>query len=283
MAARTSPTQRQRRLGAEIRKLRVAADISAEYAAGLLGVDRSKISGIESGNRAISPERVRTLACNCACPDTKYVEALVDMARPSPRGWWERYRGSLPSGHLDIAELEWHAVRMRLAHSVHVPGLLQTSDHATAVFRVGVPQLPEHEIALRVAHRLERQQVLDRENPPEYVAILHEAALRMQFGGRKVTRAQLEHLLKMSERDNVRVHVIPFEAGAFPGAGQNVIYADGPVPQLDTAQVDSTHGPDFLHQEAQLSKYRGQLDWMERLALPRTESRDCIRAVAQQL
>ncbi|MGH4033914.1 helix-turn-helix domain-containing protein [Actinomycetota bacterium Odt1-20B] len=280
MAARTSPTERQKRLGAEVRRMRTAAGMSAEYAAGLLGVDRGKISHIESGVRAISPERVRTLACNCGCEDADYVDALADMARPGRRGWWDRYRGSLPQGLLDIAELEQHSVRMRAAYSMHIPGLLQTSDHALAVFRVVIPQLPQHEIALRLAHRVERQQVLDDEDPTPFVAIVHEAALRMRFGGPDVAREQLDHLVKRSEEPNIEIRVIPFEAGAFPGAGQTVLYAEGPVSQLDTVQVDNSHGPDFLHAEGQLAKYRAHLDWMENIALAPEASRDFIAQIA---
>jgi transcriptional regulator with XRE-family HTH domain len=283
MAARTSPTERQRRLGAEVRKMRTSAGISAEYAAGLLGVDRGKISNIESGIRAISPERLRTLACNCDCQDERYVDALVEMAESSQRGWWDKYRGALPQGLLSIAELEAHAVRMRAAYSMHIPGLLQTSDHAFAIFRVVIPQLPEHEVALRLAHRVERQHVLDGDNPPDFVAIVHEAALRMRFGGREVARAQLDHLLKKSEQPNVTLLVIPFEAGAFPGAGQTVLYAEGPVPQLDTVQIDNSHGPDFLHADTQLAKYRAHLDWMEGIALSPKASRDYIRDIANSL
>ncbi|MDQ0385634.1 hypothetical protein J2S54_002454 [Streptomyces sp. DSM 42143] len=257
--------------------------MSAEFAAGLLGVDRGTISHVESGVRAISPERVRTLACNCDCQDADYVEALVSMAAAGRRGWWERYRGSLPQGMLDIAELEAYSVRMRAAYSMHIPGLLQTSDHAMAVFRVVVPQLPEHEVALRLAHRVERQQVLEGADATPLVAIVHEAALRMQFGGRKVAKAQLHHVLEKSEQDNVTVLVIPFAAGAFPGAGQTVLYAEGPVPQLDTVQIDSSHGPDFLHAETQLAKYRAHLDWMERIALSSVASRDFIREIASDL
>jgi len=282
MAQRATPTERQRRLGAELRKLRTGAGMSAESAAGLLGIDRSRLSNMEAGLRPISPERLRTLACNCHCRDEKYVDALVAMAQPS-RGWWEKYRGTLPVGLLDIAEFEWHAVHMRTAHTVHIPGLLQTSDHARTIFRVGVPPMPEHEIALRVAHRMERQQVLDGDAPCGYTGVIHEAALRMQFGGRAIALAQLKHLLAMSERDNVTLRVIPFEAGEFPGAGQTVIYAEGVVPQLDAVQVDSTHGPEFLHLEAQLNRYRSQVDGMERVSLSPERSRDFIQVVARQL
>jgi hypothetical protein len=72
----------------------------------------------------------------------------------------------------------------------------------------------------------------------------------------------------------------PFPAGTFPGAGQAVNYLEGPVPQLDTAQVDSSHGPELLGGEAQLAKYRAHLDWMERIALPPEASRDFIRDIA---
>lgn len=283
MAARTSPTQRQKRLGAELRIMRTSADVSAEFAAELLGIDRGKISNIESGSRPISPDRLRTLASNCACNDNRYVDALVDMAQSRSRGWWEKYRDSLPQGILDIAELEAHALRMRAAYAMHMPGLLQTTDHALALFRVVIPQLPEREIALRLAHRVERQAVLDGDAPPPYTAIVHEAALRMQFGGRSVARAQLGHLLEKSEQPNVRLLVIPFTAGAFPGAGQTVLYADGAAPQLDTVQIDNSHGPVFISSETQLAKYRSHLDWMERIALPPHNSRDFIRAIAHQL
>jgi transcriptional regulator with XRE-family HTH domain len=270
-------------VGSELRRIRTSAGVSAEFAAGLLGVDRGKISNMESGARAISAERLRTLACNCDCTDLAYVEALVAMVQPSRKGWWERYRGSLPQGLLDIAELEANAVRMRVSNTVHIPGLLQTADHALSIFRVALPALPEYEIGLRLAHRAERQQVIYGERPPGYVAIVHEAALRMEFGGRKVAREQLEHLLEASSRDNVTLLVIPFEAGAFPGAGQTVLYADGPVRQLDTVQTDSAHGPTFVWADNQLAKYRAQLDRLEDMALPQEQSRDFVHEIACQL
>ncbi|QKW06157.1 helix-turn-helix transcriptional regulator [Streptomyces sp. NA04227] len=282
MSTRRTPTERQRRLGAELRKLRIAADTSTEFAAGLLGMDRTRIANMESGIRPISAERVRTLASNYICGDDAYAEALVEMAEPCV-GWWERYRGSLPQGMLDIAEMDAHAVRMRGVNTVHIPGLLQTSEHATAVFRFAVPKLPEHEVALRLAHRSERQQVITGAKAIPYVALIHEAALRMQFGGRDVAKAQLEFLLETSERDNVKVLALPFEQGGFPGAGQNAVYAEGAVPQLDTVQVDSLHGPAFLHAESQLAKYRGQFDWLEELALSQEDSRSFIHGIARQL
>ncbi|MEV8022872.1 helix-turn-helix transcriptional regulator [Streptomyces sp. NPDC086554] len=283
MPPRTAPTQRQKRLGAELRKIRLAAEVTTEYAAGLLGLDRNKVSNIESGVRTITPERLRTLACNYACRDEAYVDALAELAGDRTRGWWEVYRGQLPAALLDIAELEWHSKRLRAGLAVHVPGLLQSDAYARTLFRAALPPLSQSEVELRVALRLQRQQVLHRENPISYTGYVHEAALRIEFGGPKVMRAQLEHLNELSEQDNIDVRVITFKAGAFPGAGQSVIYAEGVVPQLDTVELDSAHGPEFAHGQAQLDKYRSHLDWMEGAALTPTESRDFIHSIARHL
>ncbi|MEU9440469.1 helix-turn-helix transcriptional regulator [Streptomyces sp. NPDC048304] len=283
MPPKQVPTQRQKRLGYELRRMRVAAGMSAEEAAKLLGVDRGKISYMESGVRNISEERLRTLAHHCGCTDEKHVNALIGMASADAQGWWEQYRGALPQGLLDIAELESRAVRMRAACTVHIPGLLQTTDYALAVFRAVLPQLPEHEVAMRAAHRNRRQEILSGDAAPAFTGIVHEAALRMQFGGPRVARKQLEYLLTQSEKDGVTVLVVPFTHGGFPGAGQTVLYAEGPTEQLDTVQIDNSHGPDFLYGDAELAKYRAHLDRMEELALPPGDSEDFIRVIADEL
>lgn len=283
MPPRSAPTERQRRLGAELRKLRVTAGMTTEHAAALLGVPRTNVPNMESGRSGISAERVRTLAGNYGCTDQALVEALAAMAAGREKGWWEAYRGQLRDGFLDIAEMEWHATRLRIAVTVHLPGLLQTEDHARAVFEAVIPRLSPDDIDVRVAHRIDRHQVLDRPSPPALDAILHEAALRMEFGGPAVTRRQLEHLLRTSERENVTLRVIPFKAGGFPGAGQSVVYADAVVPCLDTVELDSTHGPEFIDNEVQLAKYRAQLKAAQKLALAPPASRDFICALAHDL
>jgi hypothetical protein len=48
-------------------------------------------------------------------------------------------------------------------------------------------------------------------------------------------------------------------------------------------QIDNSHGPDFLHADTQLAKYRAHLDWMERIALSPKASRDYIRDIANSL
>ncbi|MFC8506526.1 helix-turn-helix domain-containing protein [Streptomyces sp. NPDC057411] len=283
MPPRSTPTARQQRLGHELRKLREQSGMSAQQAAALLGVDRTRIPHIESGRFGISPERVRTLAFNYGCPDTGLVDLLAAMAQERDRGWWEQHRGLLPPALIDIAELEFHASGLHTAVTTHIPGLLQTEEHARAVFDTADPPLPGPDLEARVALRLRRQEVLDRDRPTSYEAVIHEAALRMQFGGPKVARAQLEYILERSERETISVRVIPFTAGGFPGAGQSFTYVSAPVPQLDTVQLDSSHGSLLLDTDMQLRRYRGLLERLRGLCLPLPASRDFIRTIAQDL
>ncbi|MEW1697471.1 helix-turn-helix transcriptional regulator [Streptomyces sp. NPDC091278] len=283
MPPRSSPTARQRRLGSELRRLREQSGMSAQQAAALLGVDRTRIPNIESGRFGISPERVRTLAFNYGCPDTGLVGLLAAMAHERDRGWWEEHRGILPPALLDIAELEHHAVELRTAVTTHIPGLLQTEEHARAVFDTAVPPLPEPDLEARLALRVRRRAVLAGDPPVRYEAVVHEAALRMRFGGPEVARRQLEHLLGQSERGNVSLRVIPFTAGGFPGAGQSFTYVTASVPQLDTVQLDSSHGSLLLDAPMQLRRYGSLLERLRALSLPVDASRAHVRTLALDL
>ncbi|MFE0453153.1 helix-turn-helix domain-containing protein [Streptomyces sp. NPDC058914] len=281
MPPNSTPTLRQRRLGAELRKLRERAGLTATGAAARLGVNQGRVSMIETGRSPVSPDRVRSLARAYDCGDAQLVDALASMARRQARGWWDDYREHLPVGLIDLAELEHQAAALRVALVIHIPALLQTTDHARALFKEAVPALRQYEIEHRVSHRIKRQGILHREDPPPYSAVIHECALHMGYGGSATVRAQLQHLLDMSELDHVTIRVIPFGKGSFPGTGQSIDYLVGPVPQLDTVQLDTHHGCDFLDAEAQLEKYRVVLDRMEANALKPAESRDLIHRIAQ--
>lgn len=284
MAPRSTPTGRQRRLATEVRRMRERAGTSIQEAAALLGSDRTMISNIEAGRTGLSEDRVRQIACHYGCDDPELVAALAGMAGGRrARHWWDEYRGKLPDGHLDVSEIEHFATRIRTAQTVHLPGLFQIEEHARAIFEFTVPRLPRLEVELRVAHRMSRQSLVTGENPTPYVGIIHEAALRLEFGGRAVARRQLAHLADASERAHTTLLVIPFRAGPFHGAGQSILYAEGPVAQLDTVQLDTSFGAHFIDAPTPLGNYRSLLDLMEGSALPPDESRDLIRSIAREL
>ncbi|WP_030741909.1 helix-turn-helix transcriptional regulator [Streptomyces sp. NRRL S-31] len=283
MAPKHQPTIRQRRLGAELRRLRESAGMSAPRAAELLGTDRTNISNIEAGRYGISEDRLRRLLSIYECDDEELIDALASMTGGRRNGWWEEYRGKIPPDFLDTSELEHYATSLRSVQTAHLPGIFQTEDHARALFDMFIPALPRLEVELRIAHRLARHARIADEPGIPYVGLIHESALRMQVGGRKVAKAQLTRLLEEGERDNVTLRVIPFSAGGFPMAGDSVMYAVGPSPHLDTVLVDSPLGAAFFHSSTQLANFRRRLDAIEQVALNPEQSSDAIVKIANDL
>ncbi len=281
MPPRDSPTARQVRLGAELRRLREAAGLVSRDVAAWLGTSQAQISNIESGKHGVSEERLRRLAEHYACDDGRLVDALAEMANSRDKGWWDEYRSVLAAKALDLAELEHHAAYVRTFQSVHIPGVLQIEEHVRAALAFVEPSQPESVREARVAFRLRRGRVLESGTP--YDVIIHEAALRMRVGGSKVARVQLEHLLKASDRESVALRVIPFAAEGFAGAGLAVQYVGGAASQLDTVQIDTPHGAEYIGAPAQLQRYRANLERVDSAALSQDASVNLIRRIAQEL
>ncbi|MFI6440543.1 helix-turn-helix domain-containing protein [Streptomyces sp. NPDC050759] len=277
MVQRREPTARQMRLGVELRRLREAAGLTTIEAAALLGVNRVQITHIESGITGVSEQRVRRLASHYACTDQEFIEALVSIATDRTRGWWEEYRGLLPTPFLDLSELEHHARFLHHVAVLYVPGLLQTEGYARAVFSSRLPELPHEELELRIQHRKARQKIAI-----PYQALVHEAALRIRVKDRATSRAQLARLLELSEAEHVTLRAIPFDLDDF-AASSTMTYAGGPLPKLDTVVRDAPHGSVLIDSEAQLNIYRTRFHMVEAVSLEPNESRDFIHRLAKEL
>lgn len=282
MPPRSSPTARQVRLGTELRKLRESSGTLARAAGHLLGGNQATISHIEAGRWGVSSERVRRLTEFYGTTDDQLVEELCRMADERGKGWWAAYRDVLPTSFLDIAELEHHATFLRSIRMLHVPGIFQTPEYAREMMAGGVCEFPAADVAARVEHRTRRRSIFERASPPRFDAYIHEAALRMQYCDKDVMRSQLELLQEVSRWPGVSIRVIPFDA-RITGSVHSVLYAGGPIPKLDTVQLDSAFGGGFLDAAAQLAKYRALFDAVEEVALGAAESDKFIYRIAQEL
>lgn len=283
MALRREPTARQMRLAVELRRLRDAAGLTAREAAALLGVSSAQISQIESGLTGVSEKRLRRLAAHYVCTDEVFIDALVAVATDRTRGWWEEYRGALPTPFLDLAELEHHATFLREVQFLYIPGPLQTEGYARAVYAYRIPELPQEELELRVRHRMQRKVILEGLDPTPYEAVIHESALRIMVGDRAASRSQLARILERSEADHVTVRVIPFALEGFAGATSAMTYAGGAVPKLDTVVRDAPHGAAFIDSEAQLGAFRTLFRKVETVSLDPEQSRDFIHRLTKEL
>ena len=214
----TSPTVLRILLGAQLRRLREAKRLSLEEAGNVIRASHSKVSRLETGRVGFKDRDIVDLLTFYGVTDEKWRQELRELAtRANSPGWWHDYADVLPSWFEEYVGLEEAASQIRAYEVQFVPGLLQTEDYARAVIMLGYSN--PKEINRRVKLRMARQAVLTRPNPPSLSVVLDEALLRRPIGGPAAMRAQLRHLIEMSQRPNVTLQLIPFQAGGHAAAG----------------------------------------------------------------
>jgi hypothetical protein len=117
----------------------------------------------------------------------------------------------------ELAKLEAQAAEIGVYESISINGLLQTPDHARALFESWQPAYSPEEVERLVAARLGRQSVFERSPAPALSFVQEEATLRRPVGGTMVWRQQLERLLEVGRLRNVTLQVMPTSSDAHPG------------------------------------------------------------------
>ncbi|MEV0182505.1 helix-turn-helix transcriptional regulator [Streptomyces sp. NPDC050625] len=187
--------------GYELRRAREAAGLTLAQLGSIVFCTGSLIGQIETAAKV--PQRDFSERLDAALGTGGLFSRLVGLV----------LRSQLPSWFQPYAEMEAKAAYISTFQAQLVDGLLQTEAYARAV--LGVRN--ESGLDTRVAARMERQRVLEREHPPAVWVVLSEAVLRQEVGSREVMREQLAHLLTLRERQWLNVQVLPFEAGAHAG------------------------------------------------------------------
>jgi len=214
------PTVQRLVLGGQLHRLRESRGISAEHAAEAIRGSHSKISRMEHGRVGFKERDVSDLLTLYGVIDSEERAALLNLAREANTpGWWHAYSDVLPTWLEPYVGLEAAASVLRTYEVQFVPGLLQTEDYARAVTLLGHDAASAREIERRVRLRMQRQAMLDREEPPSFWAVIDEAVLRRPAGGPATMRGQLKHLADMALHPNVTIQVIPFQVGGHSAAG----------------------------------------------------------------
>jgi transcriptional regulator with XRE-family HTH domain len=212
MASR-SPQVRRRRLGVELRQLRDEAGLTIEQLAARLEMSVSKVSRIETGQVGATPRDVRDMATVYGVQGQR-LDNLMQLARETrEKPWWGEYRDI----HQSFAAYEAEASSILMFEVTKFPGLLQTQDYARAIIHAVRTDLPPDKIERRVEFRMRRQALLDEPEPPALWAVIDEAVLHREVGGRETMIGQLKYLIERAALPHVTLQVLPFSAGEHPG------------------------------------------------------------------
>jgi transcriptional regulator with XRE-family HTH domain len=285
VAARNGPTALRIALGAQLRRLREDSHVTVSDAAEAIRATHSKISRLERGRSGAKQRDVADLLTLYGVTDAAQREELLVLARQaSAPGWWQPYNDVLPSWFELYLGLEKAASIIRLYEVQFVHGLLQTEDYARAVILIANAHAPAEEIERRVSVRMKRQQLLTQPDAPQVWAVLDEAALRRWPAGPAVMRAQLEHLLELTELPNVTLQVVPFDVGPHAAAGGPFTILRFPEPDLpDMIYLEQLNSAVYLDHPDDVIDYVTVMDQLCVRARTGPDSKDMISALLKQI
>ncbi|MEU0556336.1 helix-turn-helix transcriptional regulator [Dactylosporangium maewongense] len=272
-------------LGAHLRRLREAQGVTREDAGWEIRSSESKISRMELGRVGFKERDVADLLTLYGLDDDEERTRLLALARDANNpGWWHRFGDVLPNWFQSYLGLEAAAALIRTYEVQFVPGLLQTKEYARAVVLLGHGRAKADEIDRRVELRMARQQVLTRADAPKLWVVVDEAALRRPIGGTHVMRGQVDALLEANTLPNVRLQVIPFNAGGHAAAGGAFTILRFPDQDLpDVVYIEQLTSALYLDKRDDVDLYA---EAMERLcveARPPTETQKVLEEIRRDL
>jgi hypothetical protein len=272
-------------LGAHLRRLREAQGVTREDAGWEIRSSESKISRMELGRVGFKERDVADLLTLYGLDDDEERTRLLALARDANNpGWWHRFGDVLPNWFQSYLGLEAAAALIRTYEVQFVPGLLQTKEYARAVVLLGHGRAKSDEIDRRVELRMARQQVLTRPDAPKLWVVVDEAALRRPIGGLDIMRGQVDALLEANTLPNVRLQVIPFNAGGHAAAGGAFTILRFPDQDLpDVVYIEQLTSALYLDKRDDVDLYA---EAMERLcveARPPTETQKVLEEIRRDL
>lgn len=285
LATGHSPTVRRRQLVAELKRLRESAGLTQEDVAARLDWHHTKVFRIETGRTGPHPNDVRAMLDVYDVTDRVQREALVQLAKDArQRGWWYSYRDVLPGQYEFFIGLEQEAASIRNFELAVVPGLLQTEDYARALVRGGPLELEQEEAERRVEVRMTRQQVLAKQDRPQFWAILDEGAIRRIVGGPAVMRSQLQRLITLSEQAKTTIQIVPYTVGAHPGTvGSFIILGFAESGEIDVVHMETIGGNLSVDKPEEVQHYATAFDHLRAVALSPDDTRAMLLAASQAL
>jgi hypothetical protein len=277
----------RRILGRGLREAREAKSVLAKEAAADLDFSTQKLWRIESGQVPVTVSDVKSM-CLLYELEAKVTEAFVALSKETKsKGWWAPYGDALPRWFEPYVGMEQSARRIRTYEWALVPGLVQTREYMSYLFRVDRPDIGVDELEKRISVRLQRQALFTRAfpAPPAVELMIGEAAVRVEPTEPGVMRAQLWHLLKATELPQVSVRVLPIRTGPH-GASVAGAFSllDFPTdsrerPEPPTVYSENLTGALYLDKPAEIGEYEKAWKTLDAAALSDAESVDLMSSI----
>jgi hypothetical protein len=277
MAERRDPSALRWLIGAELAHFRGRAGSPSQAEVGrAVGVSGGLVAHWENGKYFPAPEQIAKVMAFYGAPHHESDRLATLAGQADQRSWLARWDDVIPDWAKTIVGLEGLADHEVIYAPMILPALVQTRDYAHGATASSARVRPDQEERL-VGLRMDRQQRLFSDDPLHLTAFIEESVLDRPIGGPDVMRAQLEHLITLSKRENVEILVLPSSLGRHDGL-------EGRFMVLHFAQAQSVgyveypDGAVYVQDQDQVAAYNRTADGLRAVALSPTKSIAAIKA-----
>jgi DNA-binding XRE family transcriptional regulator len=211
-----APLDSRRRLGGELRRLRLAAKLSGPELARRLEIGQATVSRMETGQVRPSVDTVRGWleATKAPAKVRRSVVALAEDAQVDVTGWRSGFRGGMAPQQRQLHQFHTSATAIRHFQPSMVPGYFQSAGYARGTllgFRL-TDEVPD--IEQTVEARLERRRILVERTDISYHLVVTELGLRtLPVGATTEDRAESwSTMLDAAKLAHVTIQIVPADA-----------------------------------------------------------------------
>ncbi|MEU5023826.1 helix-turn-helix domain-containing protein [Streptomyces milbemycinicus] len=268
-----------RRLGTELRRLREATGRTQTDVGEALGRTKTTILNWERGKTKLSKSDLVCLLVELRAP-VELRKGLEKLRQEAPRRapQWATY--GLPDWMRPLVSFEQDAVAIQTFEPVLIPGLLQTEEYAHAIHTAGRHKVAPEFIEKWVAARMQRQQRLRGPAPATLHAVIAEAALHLEMGGRAAFARQLECLLDAASSDNITLQILAAGETGYGGVASNfhVLHFAEVDAYPPLGCFDGPLGGYIVSDEGDVATMVKMFDDLSQLALSEADSAELLAA-----
>ncbi|RDI25497.1 helix-turn-helix domain-containing protein [Lentzea flaviverrucosa] len=273
-------TTLERAIGRQLAGWRDERELSLTEAGRRVGFSSAKLSMMENAVQPSAPVDVMALGYVYQVPTPEW-QAVVLRAQYAEQ---VRTRSVNNGPHFDPAadfvNLVFEATSLRVFTTDLVPPVFQLPGYANAVLQSDDPVRTARLALVREAWSAR----LNDRDPLRVRAVFPEAVLRHVIGGPRVMKAQLLHLMEVSEHETVSVQVVPRDAGAYPAMGSPFTLLGFPHRQHnDVAYLETFIKGEYVEEAGLTEECAQRFAGLRKIALGEGESLELIAEAAADL
>jgi transcriptional regulator with XRE-family HTH domain len=266
-----------RRLAKHLRDARKRAEVSQAEMAEKMHRTQSWVSLIERGQISVTTDFLEKWcdALDLSAEERQTLNDGYSRESDSYLEWRRLWAAGVDDVQRERGELEKNAKRVRIFQSSFVHSLLQTPQYTESIYHATRFFPDDSQMPRFLQGRLARQAILHA--PDKQIdALLTEAAVRSMIAPPDTMALQMEHLIKLSERQMVNLAILPFSKPLMVLPHNNWDIFDDSV-----AVVELVSGQVTFSEASELALYTETFELLWEDALHDDEAREFLWSIAR--